>query len=159
MSTAVTPANDTAPLVISWDADDETEKFYVYMHFMEIQVLTRNQTRQFNIMSNGELWFRNCSPRYLHVETIYSTSAISGKQINFSLERTENSTLPPIISAIEIYRVTDLQKPQTFQADGIFHFLNPFIWFTLEHELKYLLPTFAFEKKLMPLQASSQFME
>jgi len=115
MSTAVAPANDSAPLVISWQPKDETELFYVYMHFTEIQVLTTNQTRQFNIRRNGDYYF---SPRYHVVDTIYTTSAISGKVIKYSLERTENSTLPPIISAIEIYRVIDLQKPQTLQADG-----------------------------------------
>ncbi|KOM44460.1 hypothetical protein LR48_Vigan05g206500 [Vigna angularis] len=116
MSTAVTPANDSAPLVISWKPEHETDQFYVYMHFKELQVLTTNQTREFNIMLNAaESWFSNCSPR--NYRTIYSTSARSGKELKFSLERTEKSTLPPIINAIEIYRVIDLQKPETFQED------------------------------------------
>ncbi|XP_017424520.1 LRR receptor-like serine/threonine-protein kinase IOS1 [Vigna angularis] len=118
MSTAVEPQNDSAPLVISWEPQHETDQFYVYMHFTEIQVLTTNQTRLFNIMLNAESWFSNFSPRYHDVGTIYSKSASSGKELKFSLERTENSTLPPIISAIEIYRVIDLQKPETFQGDG-----------------------------------------
>jgi len=119
MSTAVTPANGSAPLVISWEPDDESEQFYVYMHFTEIQVLSTNQTREFNIRGNGESGsFQNFSPRYLSVNTVYTTSAIRGKVITYSLERTENSTLPPIINAIEIYRVIDLQKPETFQGDG-----------------------------------------
>ncbi|XP_047158994.1 putative leucine-rich repeat receptor-like protein kinase At2g19210 [Vigna umbellata] len=117
MSTAVTPADDSDPLVIRWGPQDESDRFYVYMHFMEIQVLARNQTRQFNITRNGELMVPNFSPRYLAVDTLYTSSAISGKEIEYSLERTENSTLPPIISAIEIYRVIDLQKPETFQGD------------------------------------------
>jgi len=129
MSTAVEPENDSAPLVISWQPKDETELFYVYMHFTEL--FTTNQTRQFNVISNGELSIPNFSPQYHNVSTISSTSAISGKVINFSLERTKNSTLPPIISAIEIYRVIDLQKPETFQGDGIFHILNPFLLYTL----------------------------
>ncbi|XP_047147959.1 probable LRR receptor-like serine/threonine-protein kinase At1g51880 [Vigna umbellata] len=117
MSTAVEPQNDSAPLVISWEPQHETDQFYVYMHFTEIQVLTTNQTRLFNIMLNAESWFSNFSPVYHGMNTIYSISGTSGKEIKFSLERTENSTLPPIISAIEIYRVIDLQKPETFQGD------------------------------------------
>ncbi|XP_014498482.1 LRR receptor-like serine/threonine-protein kinase IOS1 isoform X2 [Vigna radiata var. radiata] len=117
MSTAVEPQNDSAPLVISWKPQLETDEFYVYMHFTEIQVLTTNQTRHFNFMLNDESWYENFSPRYHGMNTIYSTLAISGKEIKFSLERTENSTLPPIISAIEIYRVIDLQKPETLQGD------------------------------------------
>jgi len=148
MRTAVTPANASAPLVISWEPKDETDEFYVYMHFTEIQELTTNQTRQFDIMRNGELWIPNFSPRYLVVDTLNtsSASAVNGKVITYSLVRTGNSTLPPIISAIEIYRVIDLQKPETLQADGIFHFLNPFIWFSLlylyVHDLNYLQPIF-----------------
>ncbi|XP_047147965.1 probable LRR receptor-like serine/threonine-protein kinase At5g59680 [Vigna umbellata] len=106
MSTAVTPANDSAPLVIRWEPQHETDQFYVHMYFTEIQVLTTNQTRQFNIMINAESWFPNCSPVYHDWLTISSTSAISGKELKFSLERTENSTLPPIISGIEIYNIT-----------------------------------------------------
>ena len=149
MSTAVRPANDSAPLVIRWEPQDETDEFYVYMHFTEIQELTTNQTRQFNIMRNGELWISNFSPRYLAVDSLYtsSSSAVSGKEIKYSLVRTGNSTLPPIISALEIYRVIDLQKPQTLQGDGIFHFLNPIIWFSLLYmTLTTFNPSFALKK-------------
>ncbi|KAK8469754.1 hypothetical protein PHAVU_005G164400, partial [Phaseolus vulgaris] len=115
MRTAVTPTNASDPLSISWGQNHETDEFYVYMHFTEIQVLTTNQTRQFNIMRNGELWIPNFSPRYLAVDTLYTSSAISEKEIEFV--RTGNSTLPPIISALEVYTVIDLQKPETFQGD------------------------------------------
>jgi len=121
MSTAVTPANGSAPLVIRWKPQDENEKFYVYMHFTEIQVLTTNQTRQFNITRrNGESgWgLQNFSPQYHTVNTIHTPSAISGKVITYSLERTQNSTLPPIINAIEIYRVKQFHQSDTSQGDG-----------------------------------------
>ncbi|KAL5156663.1 LRR receptor-like serine/threonine-protein kinase IOS1 [Glycine soja] len=117
MSTAVTPANVSAPLVISWKPYDPKESFYVYMHFTEIQVLAKNQTRQFNITLNGKLWYENESPRYHSVNTIYSTSGISGKLINFSFVMTETSTLPPIINAIEIYRVKEFPQQDTYQGD------------------------------------------
>ena len=119
MSTAVTLVNASAPMVISWEPKHETDEFYVYMHFMEVQVLTTNQTRQFNITLNGQSWYPNCSPQYMSVQTIYSKSGISGKEIKISLERTENSTLPPIINAIEIYKVKQFQKSDTFQGDGM----------------------------------------
>ncbi|KAL2332313.1 hypothetical protein Fmac_019894 [Flemingia macrophylla] len=38
MSTAVTPANASAPLVISWEPQHENDQFYAYLHFTEIQV-------------------------------------------------------------------------------------------------------------------------
>jgi len=147
MSTAVRPPNDSAPLLIRWNPEHETDELYFYMHFTEIQELTTNQTRQFNIMRNGELWIPNFSPRYLVVDTLNTSSAVSGKEIKYSLVRTGNSTLPPIISALEIYRVIDLQKPQTLQGDGIFHFLNPIIWFSLLYmTLTTFNPSFALKK-------------
>ncbi|KAL2578657.1 hypothetical protein AAZV13_15G020600 [Glycine max] len=117
MSTAITPANVSAPLVISWKPDDPKDSFYVYLHFTEIQVLAKNQTREFNITLNGNPWTENISPRYHSVNTIYSTSGISGEKINFSFVMTETSTLPPIINAIEIYRVKEFPQPDTYQGD------------------------------------------
>ncbi|XP_027344323.1 LRR receptor-like serine/threonine-protein kinase IOS1 [Abrus precatorius] len=120
MSTAITPKNASAPLVISWEAKDQTEQFYVYMHFMEIQELTKNQTREFNIVveSNPNFNYPNFSPLFLNVNTILTNSAINGKEIKYSLEKTKNSTLPPILNAIEIYKVLDFQQLDTFQGDA-----------------------------------------
>lgn len=119
MSTAITPVNASAPLIISWEPENQTDLFYVYMHFTEIEVLAKNQTREFYITLNGEQWYKeNFSPPYLSAFTIYSKSGISRKKIKFSLERTKNSTLPPIINAIEIYRLIDFQQFDTYQGDG-----------------------------------------
>ncbi|KAG4978904.1 hypothetical protein JHK86_038378 [Glycine max] len=117
LSTAVTPVNASAPLVISWEPPDQTELYYVYMHFTEIQVLAKNQTREFNIAQNGKPWCPNMSPPYQNVTTIYSRLGTSGKKIEYSLEKTKDSSLPPIINAIEIYRVINFQQSDTHQGD------------------------------------------
>lgn len=119
LSTAVTPVNASAPLVISWEPPDQTELYYVYMHFTEIQVLAKNQTREFNIAQNGKPWCPNMSPPYQNVTTIYSRLGTSGKKIEYSLEKTKDSSLPPIINAIEIYRVINFQQSDTHQGDGM----------------------------------------
>ena len=119
LSTAITPLNASAPLVILWEPEHQTEQFYVYMHFTEIEELAKNQTREFNITLNGKSWFTNLSPQYQGVTTIRSKSGTSGKIIIFSLEMTENSTLPPIINAIEIYKVIEFQQADTYQGDGM----------------------------------------
>ena len=119
MSTAVTAVNANAPLVISWEPENETDQFYVYMHFMDVQVLTTNQTRRFNVMLNGKLWYANCSPLYMGGNSIGGPTGLSGKEIKFSLERTENSTLPPIINAIESYRLIESHQSGTYQGDGM----------------------------------------
>ncbi|XP_029128757.1 probable LRR receptor-like serine/threonine-protein kinase At1g05700 isoform X2 [Cajanus cajan] len=118
MSTAVTPANVSAPLVIRWEQLSPDDKFIVYLHFTEIQGLAANETREFNIFLNGKLLRQNFSPPHMGVKTIYTDSPISGEsEIKISLEMTENSTLPPIISATEFYRVNNFQLSDTFQGD------------------------------------------
>ncbi|CAJ1955358.1 unnamed protein product [Sphenostylis stenocarpa] len=117
MSTAVTPANVSAPLVISWVPDDPTDQFYVYMYFMEIGVLATNQTREFTIVNNGIQWYSKFSPQRLSVNTLYSTSPSSGKEIIFSIEKTKISTQPPIINALEVYKAIDFPQSDTFKDD------------------------------------------
>ncbi|CAJ1955356.1 unnamed protein product [Sphenostylis stenocarpa] len=117
LSTAVTPVNATAPLVISWEPQNPTELYYVYMHFTEIEVLPKNQTREFNITQNGKPWYQNLSPMHQSINTIYSRSGINGEKIEYSLEKTKNSSLPPIINAIEIYKVINFHQTDTHQGD------------------------------------------
>lgn len=126
LSTAVTPVNASAPLVISWEPQNPTEQYYVYMHFFEIEVLGKNQTREFNITQNGRPWYQNLSPLPRSMNTIYSKSGISGEKIEYSLEKAKSSSLPPIINAIEIYRVINFQQKDTHQGDGT---LRRKIWF------------------------------
>ncbi|KAK7261756.1 hypothetical protein RIF29_28075 [Crotalaria pallida] len=115
MSTAATPVNASAPMVISWEPENQADQFYVYMHFKEVQVLKKNQTREFNIIMNGEPWYENLAPVYNRTITIFSR--VASKAFQYSLERTENSNLPPIINAIEIYRLKEFQQSETFQGD------------------------------------------
>ncbi|XP_027344321.1 putative leucine-rich repeat receptor-like protein kinase At2g19210 isoform X2 [Abrus precatorius] len=117
MNTAVTPKNASAPLVISWEPKDQTEQFFVYMHFSDIELLAKNQTRAFTITQNGEPWLQNFSPPYLGCYTIYSQGGISGTEIKYSLVMTENSTLPPIINAIEVYKIIEFNESDTFEGD------------------------------------------
>ncbi|ESW22558.1 hypothetical protein PHAVU_005G163100 [Phaseolus vulgaris] len=118
MSTAVTPSNVSAPLeVINWMPDDPTDKFYVYMYFMEIQELATNQTREFNIVENGKQVYSKFSPKNLLATTLFSLSASSGDEIIYSLVKTKNSTLPPIINALEIYKAIDFPQSETFKGD------------------------------------------
>ncbi|KAH1105007.1 hypothetical protein GLYMA_13G352900v4 [Glycine max] len=100
LSTAVTPVNASAPLVISWEPPDQTELYYVYMHFTEIQVLAKNQTREFNIAQNGKPWCPNMSPPYQNVTTIYS------RVINFQQSDTHQGDVDAIATIKSVYGMT-----------------------------------------------------
>lgn len=120
METAVKPTNESMPLNFYLEPDNPNSQFYVYMHFAELEELKANETRQFNITLNGELWYGPFSPDYLETTTVFSKKALTGGTYNFSIIRTRNSTHPPIINAIEVYTVVKLLQSQTDQQDGMF---------------------------------------
>ncbi|KAK9231892.1 hypothetical protein WN943_022133 [Citrus x changshan-huyou] len=89
----------------------------MYMHFAELEELQANQSRQFNISFNGNHLYGPVVPSYRHTTTAYTTSALTGEKLQFSIHKTENSTLPPILNAIEFYLVQDFSQSETEQAD------------------------------------------
>ncbi|KAK4595073.1 hypothetical protein RGQ29_018717 [Quercus rubra] len=118
MGTAVTPINVTAPLDMYWDSESATSEYYIYMHFAEVEQLKPNQSRSINITLNGNYWWSISSPLYLYTTTVCSQSALEIAQTyNFKLFKTEDSTLPPIINAIEIFLVRNLSQPGTNKQD------------------------------------------
>ncbi|XP_057454468.1 LRR receptor-like serine/threonine-protein kinase IOS1 isoform X1 [Lotus japonicus] len=118
MSTAATSVNASAPFQFYWDPDNAKEQYYIYMHFNEVEKLAPNETRAFNITMNGEYWYGPVVPQYQVTSTIYSPTALTGAtRYLFSLVQTENSTLPPILNAFEIYIVKDFSQSETGQDD------------------------------------------
>lgn len=127
MSSAVRPVNASNSLDFSINTDDPTSQLYVYMHFAEIEELKANESRLFNITWNGNIWYGPLKLNNLSTTTVFSPSAMSGGQYNFSLIKTGNSTHPPILNAIEIYEVKEFLQSQTDEQDGMFLFLMSFV--------------------------------
>ncbi|KAA8540318.1 hypothetical protein F0562_024763 [Nyssa sinensis] len=118
MSTAMIMKNTSEPLCFYKNDVNLTDKYYIYLHFAELQELQTNQSRIFNINLNGKLWYDEpIVPNYLSTNTIYSTSAATGPEFQLCLVRTNNSTLPPIINALEVFTVKQLLNLQTDDGD------------------------------------------
>ncbi|XP_062087596.1 LRR receptor-like serine/threonine-protein kinase IOS1 [Humulus lupulus] len=118
MSTAATPINESEPMIFSLNDLDEKANLYFYMYFTETQSLKANQSRSFNITINGEVWSEAVTPLYLNTTTIFSTVGQSGSpEYNFSLVKLQNSTLPPILNAFEVYSTIDVSQLETDQND------------------------------------------
>ncbi|XP_028794943.1 LRR receptor-like serine/threonine-protein kinase IOS1 [Neltuma alba] len=117
MSNAATPVNESAPMLVWWEPKNATDQFYVYMHFAELQVLEKNQTRSFTITLNGDLFYADLVPQYQATTTMFSKYATSGEKNQFLLKKTKHSTLPPILNAIEIYTVKEFLQSETEQED------------------------------------------
>ncbi|KAF2301076.1 hypothetical protein GH714_019931 [Hevea brasiliensis] len=97
--------------------EGSASQYYTYMHFAEIAILQANQSREFDVYLNGQKWYGPIFPRYLSTNTIFTRSALNGGKFQFSLNKTGNATLPPLINAIEIYTVLELLQPQSDQED------------------------------------------
>ncbi|KAJ0236102.1 LRR receptor-like serine/threonine-protein kinase [Hirschfeldia incana] len=117
MSTALTPTNATNPITMIVENSDPTVRYFVYMHFAEVEdlSLTPNQTREFQIRINGET-IAEFSPKYLQSDT-FVLKPESQTDIRFTLERTAKSTLPPLINALEIYIANTYSQSLTSQED------------------------------------------
>lgn len=119
METALSKATAEENLTLFWEPDDPTTDYYVYMHFAEITRLLPNQTRAFNIDMNDKPWYdQPVSPVYFTTNTIYALQPASKAKWKFTLFKTQNSTLPPLINAIEIYTVKSFLKSETRQSEG-----------------------------------------
>ncbi|AAF99857.1 Putative protein kinase [Arabidopsis thaliana] len=116
MKTAAIPKDASAPWSLVWTIDNTTALSYVYMHFAEIQDLKANDLREFDITYNGgKLWFSQFRPNKLSILTMFSQVPLtsSNGEYNFTFEMTSNSTLPPLINALEIYTGLEILQLQT----------------------------------------------
>ncbi|KAK0598371.1 hypothetical protein LWI29_034055 [Acer saccharum] len=119
MNTAVTPENVSESLSMFWDPPNPTSKYYVYLHFAEVELLV-NQTRELNVSDlSGKFGGKPFSPDYLYSTTNYNVVPLIGERIQITISKTSRSTLPPILNAIEMYMVQDSSQLQTDPNDVV----------------------------------------
>ncbi|CAL9074496.1 unnamed protein product, partial [Musa acuminata var. zebrina] len=117
LQTAVTPAAGRQ-LDFSMDAASPYDKLYHVLYFTQLQALTGNATRVFNITRNGETRSSWYTPRYLSCGYTYSVEPLEGySRYQYVLDATSNSTLPPIINAFEVYSLKQLTQAATDSVD------------------------------------------
>ncbi|KAL8226189.1 hypothetical protein R6Q57_018746 [Mikania cordata] len=104
MSTANTPTISTDNLLITWNT---TDTYIFYLHFAEVEILRSNQTREFNIFFNGN---------YLYGPPLSPSTKLE-------INQTPESTLPPLINALEIYIPMQFQLQKTEDQDGMSYLL------------------------------------
>ncbi|GJW49980.1 leucine-rich repeat transmembrane protein kinase protein [Tanacetum coccineum] len=117
MSTAYTNPNLTDNIYYRWTATDATQEFFIYLYIAEIETLESNQKREFDIYLNDVYWYASVSP-FDHTTTTYYMTSSNSSVNNITLYQTENSTLPPIFNAIELYNPKQLLQQQTEDQDA-----------------------------------------
>ncbi|ANM64055.1 Leucine-rich repeat protein kinase family protein [Arabidopsis thaliana] len=119
---AATPTNLDAALTMVWRLENPDDQIYLYMHFSEIQVLKANDTREFDIILNGEtINTRGVTPKYLEIMTWLTTNPrqCNGGICRMQLTKTQKSTLPPLLNAFEVYSVLQLPQSQTNEIEVV----------------------------------------
>ncbi|KAF6996943.1 hypothetical protein CFC21_013217 [Triticum aestivum] len=122
MQTAIRPRNASHNIEFDWEpqpqANDPSPGYIIIMHFSELQLLPSNAVREFYINLNGKLLNRDVMrPPYLYGQASYNTFAIRKSYYIVSLNATANSTLPPIINALELFSVIPTTNLSTNSQD------------------------------------------
>ncbi|KAK1312582.1 Senescence-induced receptor-like serine/threonine-protein kinase [Acorus calamus] len=78
--------------------------YYVYLHFMEIQILNASQSRLIDIYFNNKIFMTGFQPKYLYTDTIFNNEPLSEfPNAFYNLSTSIDSTLPPLLNAAELY--------------------------------------------------------
>ncbi|KAJ8755906.1 hypothetical protein K2173_024451 [Erythroxylum novogranatense] len=111
--TAALPGANQSSLSYNYK-DEPWYDLYVNLYFLEIEKILPGQRRKFKVTINGDDYgaftLENSKPL-----TIRSNKCRG--VVNFSINRTKDSTLPPILNAFEIFRERNLSNPTTNQTD------------------------------------------
>nr|VDC86362.1 unnamed protein product [Brassica rapa] len=123
LATAAIPTNASEPLTLEWsNTDKPDDQYYLYRHFAEIQDLRSNETREFNMVWNGELMSSDpLVPDELEITTILSLTprTCAKGECSFQLKRTNRSTLPPLLNAFEVYTVIQFPQSETNENEVV----------------------------------------
>lgn len=87
-------------------------------HFAEIDGNSPNRT--FDIYNDENLMFSNYTPPRFLVDSTYNNSQFLRKKgAFFTLRKTPNSELPPLINAYEVYSLVRMDNLTTSSDDGM----------------------------------------
>ncbi|PNT72053.1 putative leucine-rich repeat receptor-like protein kinase At2g19210 isoform X2 [Brachypodium distachyon] len=123
MQTAITPQNASKNIEFYWDAEpkpnDPSPGYIAIMYFSELQLLNGNDVRQFYVNLNGNPWYpTGFTPQYLSNGATYNSYPSHHSRYNISINATSNSTLPPIINAVEVFSVVPTTNIGTDSQDA-----------------------------------------
>jgi len=121
IKTAAAPENVDDPLELFWTSDDPNVRFYAYLYFAELETLEKNETRKIKILWNGSpVSETSFEPSSKYSTTFSNPRAFTGKDHWISIQKTVDSTLPPILNAIEIFTAQSLDEFSTTIEDSEF---------------------------------------
>ncbi|KAK9282392.1 hypothetical protein L1049_005309 [Liquidambar formosana] len=127
LRTAAQTSNSSIPLSFYWGGFDDTFKYYIYFHFADFRDLGDGQVREFYVSLNDNT-YTLAKPIKLEYLSPLTPSvlnmSVKDTKLSFSLRATNESTVPPILNAFEIFRLRMLLVKRTDAEDGTFGWKN-----------------------------------
>ncbi|KAF0918150.1 hypothetical protein E2562_022717, partial [Oryza meyeriana var. granulata] len=120
LQTAVTPVNSTVLRFLQWSPETNTASppsYFVVFHNAEVANLTGNASRWFNVTINGMSEYQPMSPGSGLDNYYYYKEGLQADHYDYAYVTYENSTLPPLINAAQVYSVLELPIPMTADAE------------------------------------------
>lgn len=124
LQNAISTSNSLA--IITWNMSFlpiDNVPIYMNMYFSEVTQLDDNQTRSFRIFKDTESFSDPILPPYGDFTQMYVSNLTVSPDTTFSVVKTTNSTLPPLINALEIFIVGDALTNGTNSQDGMYALL------------------------------------
>ncbi|KAH9713959.1 protein kinase domain-containing protein [Citrus sinensis] len=119
MQSAIIPANGSSSFWFSWESVSTVFKYYTCMYFSEFESeQAETRSREMNIYLNGRFWSEIPPPQYLNTTT-HRLTATNAQQYVISIMQTKNSSLAPILNALEIYQEKEFLQLLTNQQDDL----------------------------------------
>lgn len=116
---AVTTKSTSEPLILSTQITVSDEvPIYINMYFSEVTQLDSTEKRSFVFVIDDQIASDPIIPPYGDVFQMYLTNTTASKNTTFALVATKDSTLPPLINAMEVFYVAGPLTNGTSTKDG-----------------------------------------
>lgn len=104
---AVTTSGTSEALILSTQISARGEvPIYINMYFSEVTQLKSTEKRSFVFTIDDQIASESIEPPYGDVIQMYLTNTTASSKTTFGLVATNESTLPPLINAMEVFFVS-----------------------------------------------------
>ncbi|KAG1339178.1 putative LRR receptor-like protein kinase [Cocos nucifera] len=114
---AVEATNNTSSISLSFNFTGTSRSNYLALYFTEVGQLGADRRRAFNITIDGRDYGLTVAPRYQICDEVNATTDPAVGVMNISISPLEDSNLPPVISAAEVYTASPTLVEGSHQAD------------------------------------------
>lgn len=121
LKNAVVSASTSHIIILFTDLPAKPTPVYIATYFSEVLLLNPTQKRSFQLCIDDKPISDPIIPPFASASEAYVTNRIASASNSFSLRATSDSTLPPVVNAMEIYTVSNPLTNGTNVKDGEFH--------------------------------------